>query len=74
MLVVSKFGGSSVANSTQFKKVKNIIESNPYRNVVIVSALGKKEKGDSKITDLLYLFLFFQELKQLQHYDKDYFQ
>ena len=55
MLVVSKFGGSSVANSTQFKKVKNIIESNPYRNVVIVSALGKKEKGDSKITDLLYL-------------------
>lgn len=55
MLIVSKFGGSSVANSTQFKKVKSIIDSNPYRSVVIVSALGKKEKEDSKITDLLYL-------------------
>lgn len=55
MLIVSKFGGSSVANSTQFKKVKDIVRSNPYRNAIIVSALGKKEKGDSKITDLLYL-------------------
>lgn len=55
MLVVSKFGGSSVANSEQFKKVKNIVLSDPYRSCVIVSALGKKEKDDSKITDLLYL-------------------
>lgn len=58
MLVVAKFGGSSVANATQFKKVKNIVlekKPNYYRNVIIVSALGKKEKEDSKITDLLYL-------------------
>lgn len=55
MLAVSKFGGSSVANSEQFKKVHNIVLSNPYRRCVIVSALGKKEKDDSKITDLLYL-------------------
>lgn len=55
MLVVSKFGGSSVANATQFEKVKNIVLSNPLRKAVIVSALGKKEKDDSKITDLLYL-------------------
>lgn len=58
MLVVAKFGGSSVANATQFKKVKDIVlekKANYYRNVVIVSALGKKEKDDSKITDLLYL-------------------
>lgn len=58
MLVVAKFGGSSVANATQFKKVKDIVlekKANYYRNVIIVSALGKKEKDDSKITDLLYL-------------------
>lgn len=58
MLVVAKFGGSSVANASQFKKVRDIVlgkEPNYYRNVVIVSALGKKEKDDSKITDLLYL-------------------
>ena len=58
MLVVAKFGGSSVANATQFKKVKDIVlekKPNYYRNVIIVSALGKKEKEDSKITDLLYL-------------------
>ena len=58
MLVVAKFGGSSVANANQFKKVKDIVlekKPNYYRNVVIISALGKKEKDDSKITDLLYL-------------------
>lgn len=58
MLVVSKFGGSSVANATQFKKVKNIVlsdNSENARNAVVISALGKKEPGDSKITDLLYL-------------------
>ena len=58
MLVVAKFGGSSVANATQFKKVKDIVYENKpnyYRNIIIVSALGKKEKDDSKITDLLYL-------------------
>lgn len=55
MLIVSKFGGSSVANSKQFQKVKEIITANPDRKVVIVSALGKKDKEDSKITDLLYL-------------------
>ena len=58
MLVVAKFGGSSVANANQFKKVKDIVlekKPNYYRNVIIISALGKKEKDESKITDLLYL-------------------
>ena len=55
MLIVSKFGGSSVANSKQFEKVKSIVNANKERQVVIVSALGKKDKDDSKITDLLYL-------------------
>lgn len=55
MIVVTKFGGSSLADSAQFQKVKQIIESNPLRKVVIVSALGKRYMEDSKITDLLYL-------------------
>lgn len=55
MIVVTKFGGSSLADSKQFQKVKKIIDSNPLRKVVIVSALGKRSVDDSKITDLLYL-------------------
>ena len=55
MQKVVKFGGSSLANATQFKKVKNIVESDAARNVVVVSALGKRNKEDHKITDLLYL-------------------
>ncbi len=55
MQKVVKFGGSSLANATQFKKVKNIVEADSSRNVVVVSALGKRNKEDHKITDLLYL-------------------
>ena len=52
---VVKFGGSSLADAGQFKKVKSIIESDASRNIVVVSALGKRNKDDHKITDLLYL-------------------
>ena len=55
MLKVLKFGGSSLADSLQFAKVKEIVENDPAREVVIVSAPGKREKDDNKITDLLYL-------------------
>ena len=52
---VLKFGGSSLADSSQFAKVKAIVESDPAREVVVVSAPGKRNSGDNKITDLLYL-------------------
>ena len=55
MLKVAKFGGSSVAGAEQFKKVKSIIESDPSRRVVVVSAAGKRSADDHKLTDLLYL-------------------
>ena len=55
MLVVSKFGGSSLANAAQFAKVKKIIDHDSLRKVVVVSAIGKEDKTDNKITDLLYL-------------------
>lgn len=55
MLVVTKFGGSSLSSSTQFQKVKNIVESDAKRKIVVVSALGKRTSDDTKITDLLYI-------------------
>ncbi len=55
MLKVLKFGGSSMASAEQFAKVKSIITADPARRVVIVSAAGKRNKNDHKITDLLYL-------------------
>ena len=55
MLKVAKFGGSSVAGAEQFEKVKSIIEADPSRRVVVVSAAGKRDKDDHKLTDLLYL-------------------
>ena len=55
MLTVTKFGGSSLSCATQFAKVKKIIESDPKRKIVVCSALGKRDKNDTKITDLLYI-------------------
>lgn len=54
-LKVTKFGGSSVSQASQFQKVKDIVESDPDRRYVVVSAPGKRFSSDSKITDLLYL-------------------
>ncbi|MCI9070565.1 aspartate kinase [Clostridium sp.] len=53
--IVTKFGGSSLADSSHFKKVKKIIENNSNRKFVIPSAPGKRFSKDFKITDLLYL-------------------
>ncbi len=55
MLKVAKFGGSSMADAVQYRKVKEIVLSDPDRQVVVVSAAGKRNKKDHKITDLLYL-------------------
>jgi len=55
MLKVAKFGGSSVAGADQFKKVKAIIQEDPARRIVVVSAAGKRSSEDHKLTDLLYL-------------------
>ncbi len=55
MLKVTKFGGSSMADAGQCRKVRDIILADPQRRVVIVSAAGKRNAGDHKLTDLLYL-------------------
>ena len=55
MLKVAKFGGTSLADSKQFKKVLDIVKNNDERRYVVVSAPGKRFKDDNKITDLLFL-------------------
>ena len=52
---VIKFGGSSMADAGQYRKIRDIIQADPERRVVIVSAAGKRFKNDHKLTDLLYL-------------------
>lgn len=50
---VAKFGGSSLSNATQIKKVASIIQADPEIAYVVVSAPGKREESDIKVTDLL---------------------
>lgn len=54
-MIVCKFGGSSVASKEQFEKVKRIVEANANRKFIVVSACGKENCDDYKVTDLLYL-------------------
>ena len=50
---VCKFGGSSLADASQLNKVIDIVLADPARRIVVVSAPGKRDKGDTKVTDLL---------------------
>ena len=52
--IVTKFGGSSLADSGQFQKVKSILEMDAGRRWVVPSAPGRRFKEDDKVTDLLY--------------------
>ena len=54
MKKVVKFGGSSLASAKQFKKVGEIIRADKTRRYVVPSAPGKRNSGDTKVTDLLY--------------------
>ena len=54
MLKVVKFGGSSLADANQFKKVYQIIKEDSSRRYVVPSAPGKRFKDDTKVTDLLF--------------------
>ena len=54
MVKTAKFGGSSLSDADQFRKVAAILQADPTRRFVVVSAPGKRFSGDDKITDLLY--------------------
>ncbi len=52
-MIVAKFGGSSLSDVAQFEQVRRILSTDPERRFVVVSAPGKRDEGDQKITDLL---------------------
>lgn len=54
MIKVVKFGGSSLADAGQMKKVADIIKADPARRYCVPSAPGKRFSNDIKVTDMLY--------------------
>ena len=52
--IVVKFGGSSLSDAAQFRKVREIIRMDPRRCYVVPSAPGRRFPEDEKVTDLLY--------------------
>lgn len=52
-ITVCKFGGSSLADEGMFARVRRIIEADPARRYIVLSAPGRRFAGDDKITDLL---------------------
>ena len=53
--VVCKFGGSSVADAERIRNILSVVQLDSRRRYVVVSAPGKRNKTDKKITDLLLL-------------------
>lgn len=53
-VIVSKFGGSSVANAGQIEKVRRIVAADPKRRLIVVSAPGKDTGDSEKVTDHLF--------------------
>ncbi len=51
---VAKFGGSSLADAEHFRKVRDIVLSDPDIHYVVPSAPGRRFKEDTKVTDMLY--------------------
>ena len=51
--VVAKFGGTSLADAEQFRKIRKIVEADTDRRFIVASAPGKRFPEDEKVTDLL---------------------
>lgn len=52
-MIVAKFGGSSLADTANFFMVRDIVNADPNRRFVVVSAPGRRNGSDVKITDIL---------------------
>jgi aspartate kinase len=61
---VAKFGGSSLADASAFRRVRDIVLSDPSRRYVVPSAPGKRFNDDIKITDMLYQCFILAQRKQ----------
>lgn len=51
--IAAKFGGTSLADAGQIRKVAAIVQADPRRRYIVVSAPGKRGRDDQKVTDLL---------------------
>lgn len=69
---VTKFGGSSLASAEQLTKVLNIIKEDTERRFVVVSAPGKRETSDTKVTDALIQYYEHYINKQDTSADKSW--
>ncbi|MBQ9714272.1 MAG: aspartate kinase [Clostridia bacterium] len=54
MATVCKFGGTSLAAAENIQRCCKIVQADENRRFVVVSAPGKRHKGDRKVTDLLH--------------------
>ena len=54
-MVVAKFGGSSLSDGENWRRVLNIVKEGD-RQAVVVSAPGARFVGDEKVTDLLFKY------------------
>ena len=52
-IIVSKFGGSSMADADGFRRVREILLPMDRRRYIVLSAPGKRNPADEKVTDLL---------------------
>jgi len=69
-MIVAKFGGTSLATPDNVKRVVEIIKADPRRRIIVVSAPGKRSKGDTKVTDLL--FEMFLKKERGKNFDDEY--
>jgi len=60
-LTVCKFGGTSLASVENIKRVVDIIKADPRRRIIVVSAPGKRNSADTKMTDTLFDMFFRKE-------------
>jgi aspartate kinase len=67
---VVKFGGSSLADANQFRKVADIIRADKTRRFVVASAPGKRFSEDIKITDMLYSC--YDKASKGENFDQDF--
>ena len=49
-----KFGGTSLCDAAQMQKAAEIVRADPTREIVVVSAPGKRTANDEKMTDMLF--------------------
>lgn len=53
-MLTCKFGGSSLSCSANFQRAAAILAADSHRRCVVVSAPGRRNPQDEKLTDLLY--------------------